>query len=173
MASDSLDGRWRATGTCSANSQIKIDLSGVPDPNGVADWLNGFDSGLARDARPTSGLILTIETTAGTFTERLTGDPLVEWFDAEGVLTQGVSPFDGTFISNAQGAYLCPQDVPKWAAPVAGRYGEAILRYDDGDTKIADSLRVVEGRLVRTVNVVTDELYLNRVVIIYERDQSA
>ena len=172
MTIDSLNGRWNATATCSTSSEIKFSDDDEPDPNEVADWLNAFDDNLVKTATPVSGLVLTIEPALGAFTEMVIGNPAIEWFDAEGVLAEEVSPFDGTIVCNAQGAYLRPKDVPEWATPVDGRYRAAILRYDDGDTKIADNLRVADGRLVRTVNIVTDELYLNRVIIVYERDKA-
>ena len=46
----------------------------------------------------------------------------------------------------------------------------AVLRYDDGDTKISDGLRLKEGRLLRMVNVVTDELYTDRQLVAYQRE---
>jgi len=49
-------------------------------------------------------------------------------------------------------------------AATAGR-----LRLDDGDTRICDSARVVGGRLVRTICVITDECYGDRVVLVYDR----
>ena len=43
------------------------------------------------------------------------------------------------------------------------------LRYDDGYTMIAEWLERSDNRLVRTVNVVTDELYLDRIVMVYQQ----
>jgi hypothetical protein len=133
----------------------------------VSDWLNGFDASLVATAKATSGMTLSIAAD-GTFTERVSGKPDVYWFDEEGVLAD-VTPFDGLIVHNVQGSYLRPLNIAKWAIPVDGRYGLAVLRYDDGDTKISDCVRSSDGRLIRTINVVTDELYLDRIVIVYER----
>nr|WP_086938673.1 hypothetical protein [Thaumasiovibrio occultus] len=43
------------------------------------------------------------------------------------------------------------------------------LRYDDGDTLVADVCVVVGDQLYRTVNVVTDGVYLDRFVYVYQR----
>lgn len=171
MSIDSFSGRWKATATCSTHAENTLISEDEADPNGIVDWLNGFDATLVRAAKPVSGLVLTIEMARGTFTEKVRGNPAIAWYDAEGVLTEKVWPFDGTIACNTQGAYLRPQEVPWWAIPLDFRYQEAILRYDDCDTRIADNLRVVDGRLVRTVNIVTDDTYLDRVVIVYERDR--
>lgn len=172
MSIDSFSGRWNATATSSTHAESTLISEDEVDPNGIVDWLNGFDATLVRAAKPVSGLVLTIETARGTFTEKVRGNPAIVWYDAQGVLMEKVWPFDGTIVCNTHGAYLRPHDEPWWAMPVDGRYGEAILRYDDLDTRIADHLRVVGGRLIRTVNIVTDDTYLDRVLIVYERDRA-
>ncbi len=161
-----LIGRWTLSSAISTNDQIPV-IENEPDPEGVSRWLNGTDVEVVKQSEPTSGLEFEI-TPDGRFTEQITGKANVMWFDAEGVLTE-VTPFGGTVVSNDQGVYLIPDDVPNDARPIDGRYGKAILRLDDGDTKICDGLCLLNDHLVRTVNVVTDELYLNRVVIVYTR----
>lgn len=167
MASEEVQGEWRLVRSASIKSEIEF-VNDEPHPNGVSDWLNGFDESLVDRASPTSGLTLSISP-KGSFTERLSGKPNVYWFDNEGVLQTEVAPFDGVVVGCGQEAYLRPAEIAKWATPEDGEYGRALLRYDDGDTKIADRIRTMGDRLVRVVNIVTDDLYLDRVVIVYER----
>ncbi|HEY2038426.1 MAG TPA: hypothetical protein VGG95_02105 [Edaphobacter sp.] len=168
MASVDVLGKWKLTASANVTSQIAFDESNEPDPNGVGDWLNGFDEGLVSSATATSGMLLAIKED-GFFTERVTGTPNVNWFDVEGVLCEKVVPFDGAVVEGVERAYLCPVKIPSRAVPENGRYGEAVLRYDDGDTKIADSIHFMHEKLIRTINVVTDELYLDRTVLVYQR----
>jgi hypothetical protein len=165
MISQDLCGAWCLVGTVSTRSQIAL-INGQPDPRGIEQWLKGVDDRLIETATETSGLLLSISPEAS-FTEQLTGKPTVYWFDEEGVLAGEVSPFNGVVVQTQQGAYLKPAEIAKFGRPVEGRYGNVVLRYDDGDTKIADGLRRVGAQLIRTVNVVTDELYLDRVVVVY------
>jgi hypothetical protein len=167
MRIEGVSGEWHLVASTSTRSEIAFD-GDEPDPQGVSNWLNGSDNALAESAAETSGMVLSISPD-GSFTEKVTGEPQVYWFDEEGVLAQGVSPFDGVIAWAADRAYLKPRAIANWAIPEEGRYAPALLRYDDGDTKIADQLRFEGHQLVRTVNVVTDELYLDRIVIIYQR----
>jgi hypothetical protein len=168
MALASIQGEWCLVASGSVNSEIAFINDEEPDPNGVSDWLNGIDDTLVDTATATSGLTLSIASD-GTFAEHVSGKPEVDWFDAEGILQAEVSPFNGVVVGSDQAVYLRPINIATWASPVEGRYGRAVLRYDDGDTKISDRIRALGDRLIRTVNVVTDELYLDRVVIVYER----
>src|SRR5262245_59393032 len=162
-----IDGEWHLVASASIKTEVSF-INGEPDPDGVANWLNGFDDQLIENAKPTSGLVLSINPD-GSFTERVSGNPEVYWFDTEGILTDEVMPFNGTTFKSELGAYIRPLSIPRWATPVEGRYGKCVLRHDDGDTKITDNLRVIDEHLIRTVNVVTDELYLDRIVIKYKR----
>jgi hypothetical protein len=161
-------GQWDLVGSVAINSEIAF-IDGEPDPNGVANWLNGFDASLQDQIKPTAGLRLEIRPDAR-FTEQMSGQPAVYWFDEEGVLTD-VAPFDGHLVETDQGLYLRPDEISEWAMPTEGEYGQAVLRLDDGDTKISDNLRLNNGYLLRTVNVVTDELYLDRILIVYTRQE--
>jgi len=161
-------GEWHLAASTSVTAELEA-VADEPDPQAVSGWLNGFDGGIAAAAPKTSGLVLTINA-AGSFTERLTGKPGVQqWFDVEGMLADEVAPFDGSVVDTGQAAWLRPRGVPDFARPLEDRYGPAVLRYDDGDTRIADGLRIVGADLVRTVNVVTDEQYLDRIVLVYRR----
>jgi|GEM_PF-4391016 len=168
MVPENIRGEWRLVASGSINAEIAFINDEEPDPNGVSDWLNGFDHALVAASKPTSGLTLSIAAD-GTFSEIVSGNPQVYWFDVEGVLESEVIPFSGVVVHNDQASYLRPTSIATWATPVEGRYGLAVLRYDDGDTEISDSVRLVENQLIRTVNVVTDELYLDRIAIVYER----
>jgi hypothetical protein len=160
-------GAWCLTAMAQHSAEAGL-IGEDSDPADIDAWLNDADGSGADGETAVAGLTLTIATDAR-FTERSDGHPAVPWFDAEGVLAEEVAPFDGVMIGSGDVRYLRPDRIASWALPVEGRHGAAALRYDDGDTKIADSVRLVDSRLVRTVNVVTDELYLNRVVLIYAR----
>lgn len=167
MLDPKLTGEWELVASAAIQSEI-ASASDEPGPQPVAAWLNSYDMVLPADSVATSGLTLSLHPD-GSFADRLTGKPRIEWFDAEGVLVPEVSPLVGTTKVAGDTAYLTPRGVPRWAEPIEGRYAPAILRYDDGDTKIADGVRLTADGLVRTVNVVTDELYLTRVVLLYRK----
>lgn len=159
-------GTWVLTGSTSIKGELAI-VDGSPDPNGVEDWLNGSGLSLFETVDATSGLSIDIQPD-GTFSEQKQGNPEIEWYDFEGVLTE-VEPFNGSLVANEQGVYLLADDAPEWRMPTENEYGVAVLRYDDGDTKISDRLEKKDDLLIRTMNVVTDELYFDRIVIVYRR----
>lgn len=158
-------GTWRAIGSASTRGEVAF-IGDEPDPNGVHDWLNGDGHMLAGEVQAVDGLVLHIDPSGG-FTEQKHGNPPICWFDSEGVQTSEVEPFNGVLSIHADAAYLLSASVQNWAKAVEGRYGPAVLRYDDGDTKICDRIERVGNELLRTINVVTDELYLDRVLIVY------
>ena len=106
----------------------------------------------------------------GRFAESPTPEIEGNWFDVEGVLADGSEPMSGTLTLAGDRAWLQPDGIPRWSEHALNRHGAAVLRYDDGDTKISDGLRLKEGRLLRTVNVVTDELYTDRQLVAYQRE---
>lgn len=163
---EKIIGTWLLKGSVSITSEITF-VGEDPDPNGVKQWLNGSGSELIKDIAATKGLRL-IVAEDGSFEEYKEGSPEVYWFSSEGVLESEVTPFDGNVISNAHGYFLIPDETPSWAIPKID-YG-AILRYDDGDTKISDRIFEHEGHLVRIVNVVTDEMYFDRIVSAYIKE---
>jgi hypothetical protein len=140
----------------------------VSDPDDIRAWLNGGDDALVAAAQPAKGLTLSIARDGG-FSEERTGAAAVPWFDADGVLEHQAVPFAGTATPVGEMLYLRLVETKSWATPTEGRYAPALLRYDDEDTKVSDALTLAGDRLVRTMNVVTDELYLNRVVLLYAR----
>ena len=167
MQIDPLVGRWSVVGSASVNGEIPF-VGDDPDPDGVSGWLNGTGEELEGSIASTSGLELEVSQD-GLFSEHLTGQPKIEWFDVEGVLCDGVVPSNGALVEGEMLVYLQPNGIPSWSVHKKKRYGKALLRYDDGDTKICDCLRLKGDRLIRTVNVVTDELYTNRVLMAYEK----
>ncbi len=166
MIIDNLIGTWILIGSISINSEIEL-IGGEHDSNEVEKWLGGKSYELINEVEPTEGLILTI-TSDGRFEEEKTGYPQVSWFDREGVLQSEVTPFQGYLSFHETNIYFTPADLPSWAMPV-DRESRIKLRYDDGDTKISDCIERQNDQLIRTVSVVTDELYLDRVIIVYQR----
>ena len=165
MSMESIIGTWLLIGSVSINSEVSF-VGEEADPNGVKDWLNGEGEELIEEIISTSGLTLKVGAD-GTFTETKDGDPKVYWFSDEGVLESEVVPFNGVVKTNGAGSFLQPEEIPSWATPT-DEYG-IVLRYDDGDTKISDQIYIAGENLVRTINVVTDELYLDRIVIVYKK----
>ena len=160
--------------TASASNASEVAFTGKePDPNGVSDWLNGQEDSFLEQAQQIEGLVLSIFPD-GRFTEQVVSetklaDMEASWYDAEGVLLVQAEPFDGVLIQREQSAYLIPDMFAQSVRPDESQYGTAILRYDDGDTKISDCVHLLGDHLIRTLNVVTDELYLDRVLFQYRR----
>ena len=166
MSIESFVGTWQLIGSTSTKGELAF-IDNRPDPNGVKNWLKGKAGELISQINSTSGLTLTINQNA-TFTEEKEGNPEVNWFSNEGVLESKVVPFDGKVKFQADEAYLYPNEISEWAKPRGRKYGIA-LRYNDGDTIIADNISLIDEKLVRTVNVVTDGMYFDRVVIVYAK----
>lgn len=99
-----IQGEWQLIGSASMNSEVEFTSDDEPDPNGVSNWLNGFDETPVADARATSGLTLSTKSD-GTFTEVVSGKPEVYWFDEEGVLQAQVTPFNGVVAVVGNAAY--------------------------------------------------------------------
>ncbi len=162
----SIAGVWHLSAWLSANGQVPF-VGDQPAANGVDNWLYGNSNELVAQTKPIQGLTLRINSD-GSFTEERTEDLILPWFDREGVLDENVTPFSGVTKKEGEVSYLLLTSPVTWAIPTgAGRVGR--IRYDDGDTIICDKLELLDRRLVRTTNVVTDELYLERVILIYER----
>ncbi|MDY6901727.1 MAG: hypothetical protein SWZ49_27155 [Cyanobacteriota bacterium] len=166
MSIESLVGTWQLIGSASTKGELAF-IDNKPDPNGVKNWLKGEAGEIINQINSTSGLTLTINQN-GTFTEEKEGNPEVNWFSSEGVLESKVVSFNGKVKFQADVAYLYPNEIPDWAKPRGRKYG-IVLRYNDGDTIISDNISLIDEKLVRTVNVVTDGMYFDRVVIVYEK----
>ena len=166
MSIESFIGTWQLIGRASTKGELGF-IDNRPDPNNVKNWLKGKAEELFNQINSTSGLTLTINHN-GTFTEEQEGNPEVTWFSNEGVLESKVVPFSGKVKFQADEAYLYPNEISDWAKPRGRKYG-IVLRYNDGDTIIADNISLVDEKLVRTVNVVTDGMYFDRVAIVYAK----
>ena len=107
----------------------------------------------------------------GRFTQCFSGQPIIEWYDQGGVLDHPVNAFDGWTFRDHERIYFNTDTKPEWSH----QYSDADpkrCRYDDGDTTICDFAELVDDRLVRTLNVMTDDSYVNRVAIVYVRDEN-
>ncbi len=166
MSIDIFVGTWALIGSFSIGSEIEF-IDEEPDPNGVKNWLNGKSYKSIEQIERTEGLTLNI-TFDGKFAEEKTGNPNVQWFDVEGVLESEVIPFNGSLKISESNVYLIPNEILR-SEITSDLTNKTNLRYDDGDTKISDFIEVRDDSLIRTVNVVTDELYLDRTVIVYQR----
>lgn len=143
----------------------------------LAAWLAGDDRHGSADAARASGLELVIGAD-GRFTERRTGDARIRWYDEGGVETIAEAvPFDGYAVERGGHRYLRPALDPQ-AMSVRlkrdERFPGIALRIDDGDTDdgdtlVADRIDRDGDRLLRTMSVVTDEAYLSRLTLVYQR----
>lgn len=95
----------------------------------------------------------------GRFSQAGVCDHPVLTYDEDGVQVSGVAEFGGVIREEAGRGYLLTGAV---ADPRR-------LRYDRGDTRVCDSARLEGGRLVRSICVITDECYGDRIVLVYDR----
>lgn len=159
-----IAGVWLLTGATAVDDEV--DLDGLPVEEQIDEWLYGARYDLMDEAEPVEGLKLTIHPD-GTFTEAKTGSLRLPWYDREGVLDEEVVPFSGMLKTEATVMYLHLEEPISWASS-EDAIRAVRVRYDDGDTTICDRLAIVNHQLVRTMSVVTDELYLNKLLLIYQ-----
>jgi hypothetical protein len=160
-------GNWFLAGTYSENGQFEIIEDDEKYRRNYESWLIAEDYSNLDKLVGVEGLHLTINED-GTFTESKIGDSQIgwiEWFDEEGVSDSNTTPFSGIYKIFDNRAFLTVEDMSSWAIS----NDPERIRRDDGDTKICDSLRLVEGKLIRTVSVITDELYSTRVIYSYKK----
>ncbi|MBW4579077.1 MAG: hypothetical protein KME42_05810 [Tildeniella nuda ZEHNDER 1965/U140] len=158
-------GVWLLTAATAIDDEV--DLEGLPAADQIDEWLYSTAYDLIDEAEPVSGLKLTIHAD-GTFTEEKTGLLNLPWYDREGVLDEAVTPFSGILKTEENLMYLHLEEPISWATP-EDTIREVRVRYDDGDTIICDRIEIISNQLVRTMSVVTDELYLNKVLLIYQK----
>jgi hypothetical protein len=163
----SLVGTWLLSAVLSIDGELSF-AGDRPDAAGVDAWLYGNSHPLLPQATPAEGLTLCIARD-GTFIERRHGQLHGSWFDAEGVLDTETTTFDGVVKADGHAGYLLLTTPNKWAIP-QDRARKTRVRYDDGDTVICDKVEPIDGRLVRTISVVSDALYFERTVLIYRRE---
>ena len=130
----------------------------------IQAWLRGKSDAQIPDAVPMAGLVMKLQGSAFS-EETIEFDALM--FDVNGVQVNAYVPMTGTVVDRDGLTILKPAGVPDWATP--NSMDASALRYDDGDTKVCDNLRLIDGQLVRQVSVVTDEIYLERMVLVYGR----
>ncbi|GGO96410.1 hypothetical protein [Wenjunlia tyrosinilytica] len=174
-----LDGRWVLVGAGVVRPAVAYELRAeeesldaviagtrMPLDDMVRRWLAGEVLGAEAVLVPASGLVLEVARDAAF---RESGTAQVEWFSGEGVLESAAEPFGGRIVSTPAGHHLVLSEPVAWAQPYSAEDGDVRLRLDDGDTRIADTVHLLGDRLRRTVSVVTDEMYLDRLVYDYAR----
>ncbi|GAB5515737.1 hypothetical protein [Rhodopirellula baltica] len=87
-------------------------------------------------------------------------------FDLEGIQINDYQPMSGEVRIRKRVGFLIPDGGPQYGLPISI---DLPLRYDDGDTKVCDAIRAFDDHLVRQLSVVTDELYLDRMTLLYRR----
>jgi hypothetical protein len=164
MQENNFTGIWDLDGSFDENGEFEIIEDEEEYRRIYEQWLRDEDYENLENLNKADGLRLEINAD-GTFTETKTGNPQIEWFDEEGVLVSKITPFDGIYKIFDDRAFLTlpnPPYLPDTDDPER-------IRCDDGDTKICDSLRIIGEDLVRTVSVITDELYTTRVLLRYTK----
>ncbi len=156
---EALTGTWRLT---SWSAVWAYEFDGPPEEFLYQDPAIALPR--TDDAGEVQGSILAISADSG-FSQFGQCDRPVLTYDEEGVQVTGVAEFGGIVREDGGRGYLLRREVQSPAAQNASTR----LRCDDGDTRVCDSARVLGGRLVRTICVVTDECYGDRVVLVYER----
>jgi hypothetical protein len=165
-----LVGTWILAKSISTTAEILYEEE-FPDRDAskeIDDWLYGNCYNLRDNAEVTTGLNLKIDAN-GAFSEENVGIPQISWFDEEGVLDEKVSTFSGIVKIEDRSAYFHLKNPKSWIIPNSDVRWIRV-RYDDGDTIICDKIEIIDKSLVRTISVVTDELYLNRTMLIYEKN---
>jgi hypothetical protein len=156
-------GTWRMIAATSVNCELPIHHEQTRRM-AIDEWLYGKSHALIRQAPLNFGLNLKINAD-GTFSETGNNSLPLTWFDAEGVLSESAIPFDGVINLDAEDLYLHATPPENHTDPVRAHR----VRYDDGDTIVCDRAELVQDRLVRTMSVVTDELYCDRAILIYQK----
>jgi len=160
-------GSWSLTSYGTIELEVPVDEDDS-NPNALDDWLYARGREGFANLKSASGLRITIRED-GSYSEAK-ADPSIPmpWFDSEGVLVESPLPTNGTVRHVGNGDFLHPIQ----SASGTNRSREKdkdVLRYDDGDTLVCDQLRLENGSLIRIVSVATDELYLNRIIAVYDK----
>ena len=158
-----LTGTWNLVAYYYEDSEIEYtDDQDFPAQEIMANWLKGNSDQSLAEAKPASGLTLTL--TEDQFSEE-NKDFTQLIFDVEGVQVDDYKPMHGSIKVESGLTLLEPAETPNWA-----QEGDCApyVRFDDGDTKITESIKLIDKQLIRTQSVITDEIYLSRVVLIYK-----
>ena len=162
-------------GTWSLVSASDVENGQLPvegwQPGDVSEWLyNDEGDEPIGKVEPQSGLTLRIGAD-GTFAEIKTGEPRFLCYDRDGVQEDSIIPFDGIVKYEGASGYLLLEE-PSEEAISLDPLRAFRARCDDGDTIICDKVRLRNDLLVRTVSVVTDELYTERMLFIFGRESA-
>ncbi|QEG38931.1 hypothetical protein [Roseimaritima ulvae] len=162
-----LEGEWELVGYFHKTDEIEYD--DADDGSNVTEiraWLQGAEPTNAslEAAQPRAGLQLAIQ--RGAFRESVENFSEL-MFDVSGVQVNDYQPMSGQLATINSVAFLVPEGVPEFARTEPAE--DIVVRYDDGDTLVCDSMRIVDGMLVRQTSVVTDEIYLERMLLMYRR----
>lgn len=160
-----FDGNWELTRYGSDTAEIAYDdTDDGPRETEIRAWLIGNEVSMIGNSLPQTGLRITIE--QNRFEESVFRfDELM--FDVDGVQVNDYQPMSGNLSISERVAFMAPDESDK-PASLDGTGAKAV-RYDDGDTKVCDTLRLSGQMLVRQTSVVTDEIYLERMLLIYRR----
>lgn len=164
-----LEGEWQLVAYQHRTDEIEYD-DGDDGPR-VAEiraWLQGAEitRALLEAAPRRTGLQLMMQ--SGAFRESVENFSEL-MFDESGVQVNDYQPMSGKLATLNSVAFLVPEGVADYAKPEPA--GDMVVRYDDGDTIVCDALRIVDGMLVRQTSVVTDEIYLERMLLVYRRSE--
>lgn len=152
---EAFAGTWRL---CHWSAVWAVEFEGSPDEFLYQDPAGPLTR--ADDDSEVWGSTLSVDAN-GDFSQSGECDRPILTYDEQGVQVSGVANFGGVIRDDSGRGYLLVGAV---AGISTGR-----LRCDDGDTRVCDSARVVGRRLVRTICVITDECYGDRVVLVYDR----
>jgi hypothetical protein len=168
MNTNEISGQWVLIGSTSRKGEVRF-INEEPIDADIFDWLNGQELDVVDEIEQTNCLSMSIFDD-NTFTEvKNNAESNFDWYDEEGVLDPDFIPFGGAIKCNAHGIFIQPKKISAMGLPTE-EYG-AILRYDDGDTKICDRISLHEKNMIRTISIVTDELYLDRTILVYKKLQ--
>ncbi|MEO1529540.1 MAG: hypothetical protein AAFX06_29300 [Planctomycetota bacterium] len=158
-----FSGNWHVVGYDHLNGELSL-FDGEPRAEDLRSWLVG-----SNETKPAvtaaGGMKIEIHETA--FCESVTEFSRL-MFDIEGVQVNDYQPMAGRLHIVEQVGFLLPDEVPEYASPSID--SGVACRYSDGDTIVCDTLRCAGDVLIRQVSVITDELYLDRIVLAYRPD---
>lgn len=168
MKKNDFTGTWNLDGSF-------IEAGQMPELKDIRKYRQSYKEWLLSDnyepltkLTEASGLELTVNAD-GSFTERQTGTPNVAgWFNAEGIVVNKAEPFDGQYFVSGERAFLKYNSTDEFYWNKSA-FAHKYFRFDDADTKICDSLLIVDSELIRTMLVLTDELWTTRIVFRYRQ----
>ncbi|MEM8671518.1 MAG: hypothetical protein AAGG48_28620 [Planctomycetota bacterium] len=155
-----FSGIWELIGYAYINDELPL-INGGTSVADMQSWLIG-SSDANQKAIESCGLRIEIDD--GHFSETVTGFSEL-MFDIEGIQVSDYQPMRGRVHSIGSIGFLLPHGVPDYASPSIEN--ELAARYADGDTVVCDSIRLVDNNLIRKAAVITDEFYVDRVVLEY------